>query len=846
VTQKLFQTQSREQQQQLLLFTIRSASNDIAFCRRVLFVCAEEASALCGCRQRAFMVQQQVSKRQQAEITTVRPTTGSLIPNRWTKNRPVAWSAFLDTGAATETDSGIVASRRHPVMPPGVRPRSNACSMCQHCAMLSRSETGARTSTLLSTSLDRCHGFPKRSDVETGRSLGMARALRARWGFPVLQFSAPLVRWISNTPTRLPGQHAYTRNRFGRGRESSTQILADARRVTPYACRHLWMRSRHLVRYSLRFLDRADEARMEHAGRAWQGERRMVTVEPLRLPGLETIRPGGRFPVPAFWISAIALIILGLFWKLQQRLDSVFLGREELAERWRAFPQPLRPPAKKPAYQRAARTLTSPLGMVWARLRFHLEALLQRQHSDRIANKTAPVPRRWFADVSDLYEAIIRQLPLSIEDTRCLFTLLSADEQHQYAGKSGAYAPASSNEQKHLLPALSRAESIAVARKLCILAMAADGVLHGSARAALAQLLLPHLPKLSAYISAHPRTPQPSGPLSRSTIVGLLFSNAMIPHIMLGAAVVATSAGARVCIIDDWRSTLSTTYAPFLLAVGLNPYPTLAESCATFDRLRIALYRSPIGLAKRDIRLLLNETATAEDVATLPAPLLGDLVAPLLNAYDLDRLVTAPGLHAPSGTAELEALTDAVAFFRPVRAWLFTCLVPEASNEDTPTGEQHLGCLLPWGQNSVREVCYRGPNADGEEIAQVAEIPLQPHRYQMYSKGDLAAVIGANAVENARLLEEVLTNTGIDDNAVGAETSSLSSEHLVLLRETIVLNAAIILLASGLVQTIHEGIQAARQAMYAPSTLGRHGRRPGAPYVPSDAAALWRRMAYRK
>jgi hypothetical protein len=586
--------------------------------------------------------------------------------------------------------------------------------------------------------------------------------------------------------------------------------------------------------YSMRFIDRADEARFLQNVTVSGRHSGSLAAEPLRLPTWNRMRLTALLMIPAVWMGALSLLAIGLVWKTQQRLGHVFASPERLLRTGGVGQS--RPNAAKRVRWWPLQKSATVLSVGFARLRYALESSLQ--WFDEQKARVQPLsPRRWFADVSDLYESVINRLNLSIEETRRIFTLLSREEQIQLT-RNGSRDQSLMQAGTRMEPvSAERREALAAAQSL-VASSVSGSSLNGPARAALAQLLLPHLPMLHQFVSTPPKGQRSSTPNTGPTIVGVLFSNAMIPHIMMGAAVVAAAAGARVCLVDDWRSTLSTIYAPFLLSIGLNPFPTLAESSRIFDRLGIAVYRSPVGLAKHDIRLLLERRVDSGGHISSPV-VLGDLVAPLLNAYDFERLVLAPGLHASHVSDELDAMTDAVAFFRPTRAWLLSCLLRDGADEHNPSQELHLGCLLPWGRNVVREVVYRGPNARGEDVAEVEEIPLQPHRYQLYSEGHLAEVIGADATENARLLHEALTGVNTSKtNPTPTGKDNPSIERVESLREIITLNAATIILASGLAQTIHEGIEAARQTLITPPVLGRSGM----PQVPSDAAALLYRL----
>ncbi|KAF6001653.1 hypothetical protein F1559_000829 [Cyanidiococcus yangmingshanensis] len=662
------------------------------------------------------------------------------------------------------------------------------------------------------------------------------RVLPSATDTPLMGNRSALMVHVSSFPMRRQ-IGSFKENLFlHRGRSKTLQGLWT--KPGQYAGRltqRVRMASSRPGRYSLRFIDRADEIRLLQAVTLSRRDHGSLAAEVLQLPTMRRVYWTGLFMTPALWIGALCLLIVGLFWKIQLRIGRVYVVPEQVALMWRS--DRAGPVTAERARQWPTSSSRSELAIFWARLRYMVEAWLRRldQQYERASLKA---PRRWFADVSDLYESIMNRMQLSIEETRRIFTLLSREEHLQMARERPDHQASKLDHAADTLLS-SRQEALTAARGLCASA-SSSSTLNGSARAALAQLLLPHMPRLDQYVSSQRKERKSSANDSGPAIVGLVFSNAMIPHIMLGAAVVAAAAGARVCLVDDWRSTLSTIYAPFLLGVGLNPFPTLAESSAMFDRFHVALYRSPIGLATRDIRLLLERRVGSSDATPSPVAL-GDLVGPLLNAYDFDRLVLAPGLHASSASNELDAMTDAVAFFRPTRAWLLSCLLQSETDCDGHVADQHLGCLLPWGRNCVRQVAYRGPNDQGEDIAEVEEIPLQPHRYQMYSEGYLSDVIGADAAANARILHEALTGVNLSNSgSLSSASDNPGVERLESLREIITLNAATILLASGLVQTVHEGVQAARQVMMVPSVLGRRG----APHVPSDAAALWYRLRH--
>ena len=606
------------------------------------------------------------------------------------------------------------------------------------------------------------------------------------------------------------GKHGIAANTWLGGRWSVGRV--DGRRVwrrcssRSRAAPSFWFkasaasRSQQQQRYSIRIpqvAGRGSAAGGTHQ-RLWQRWSPTRAVEWLRGLGAPEhgfraahgdVAPGRQRGYDILFGMLIGMVLVSVTWAVRNWLRYRQRPRQPRVTR----PPSLRVPLR---LDRALRRLLLRWTYVW-------EAIGWRLGSSPPRTASLPPARRWFAEVTDLYEHVIRDTTLSIEQTRRIFTLLSAGEAVQTAAEartSGAAAtaippPAPWSETEGAVRALRSAVS--------------TPVMPASVRAAAAQLLLPHLPRLDTVLLSPPsKSPDSAAHRRGPGAVALLFSPSMLPSIALGAALVATACGARVCLVDDLHDSLHRRYASFLQAAHVHPYIPLGHAAYLFDRFHLTLVRSPLAAAPTPLWHLLRSEQTPEGC-------LGEALAPLLNAYDFDAVVLSPG-QQPASMQELESTAQAVAFFRPTKAWLIACQVDGDA-------AHWMGCLLPGGNNWVREIVYTGRQQNGEDVASVEPVQVLPRKYRISEHGGLEQLIGSDAEGNARLLQAALRGDEGDGRAFGTpahptpSSSSMSRDDVAALRDAIILNAAALLMASQLAGTLHEGVQAAREVLTAPT-----------------------------
>lgn len=412
-------------------------------------------------------------------------------------------------------------------------------------------------------------------------------------------------------------------------------------------------------------------------------------------------------------------------------------------------------------------------------------------HDGAQRQRRAPLARRHFAEVSDLYEHVIRDGRLSIDDTRHIFTLLSAEEQRQTARQHSddeAEAAATAAAATTTMMTSDRLAPWSDARRAIeILNMCGGGgVPPGSWQAAAAQILLPYLPRLSTALptDAHDADDDADGGAAAwpTDTVLISFASTMLPSVTLGSALLAAACGARVAIVDDWRRTLRREYAAFFASLRVNAHAPLWRARQLLDRYGVAILRSPLDFAPAQA---LRDGARLGWLDTL---------APLANAYDdVARFVAGGGSHG-----DVRETAHALAFFAPAKAWTVDCA--------------GVSCALPIGETRAYEVVSsrvaaaatatvgRAEGASGgggggeQRQTRVEQVHISPLKHHI-PECELAALVGADAEANADMLLA----------ALGGEPGPLSN--------AIIMHAAALVLVAGLVTTFHEGVMVASRAL---------------------------------